>query len=283
MAGHRIYLAAVGALALWVGVFCYFDTSLADWGIPWPLPPLCAAFVGSMYLSGAVGMTVCILSSRWTEIRPYVAIIAIWTGGLTVVSLLHLDAFNFHRAQDLVWFGAYIAYPLIGLGLLWRHRGVAEFNPHGERSIPRWANVYVRAQGVAMIALSLALLLATPLMQALWPWQTGRMMLQLYSQPILAFGVGSLIISRQAAWSEVRAVVISMAVFTGAELLASLRFIALFDGPPLSVAFWFASLGAATSGLLFVSFRAVRMARAVHPSVPGYLALPRGLKTRMEQ
>ena len=265
---HRIYLAAVAILGLWVGVFCYFDPARADWGIPWLLPPLCATFLGSMYLSGAAGLAVCILSRRWAEIRSVIPMIAIWTGGLTVVSLFYLSAFDFHKTQVWVWFGAYIAYPLIGVGFLWRHRAQANIHPRDEPALPQWVKIYLSAQGVAMIALSLALLFATPLMQSLWPWQAGEMMLQLYSQPFLAYGVGSLILSRQAVWSEIRAGVIGMSVFTGAEALASLRFIALFDGAPLSVALWLGSFGAATAGLLILSMRAVRTARPAQPSIP---------------
>src|SRR5262245_13321766 len=243
---HRIYLAAVAILGLWVGVFCYFDPSLADWGIPWLLPPLCATFLGSMYLSGAVGLTVCILSRRWVEIRSIIPMIAIWTGGLTVVSLFYLSAFDFHKTQVWVWFGAYIAYPLIGIGFLWRERAQAKVHPLDEPTLPRWVKLYLRAQGVVMAALALALLLATPFTQSLWPWQTGWMMLQLYSQPFLAYGIGSLILSRQQTWSEIRACVIGMSVFTGAEVIASLRFASLLNGAPLAIALWLALLTTAT-------------------------------------
>ena len=256
---HRVYLAAVALLGLWVGVFCYFDPSLADWGIPWLLPPLCATFLGSMYLSGAAGLAVCFVSRRWAEIRSLIPMIAIWTGGLTIVSLFDLSVFDFHKPQVWVWFGAYIAYPLIGIGFLWRHRGQANEHPRDEPMLPRWVNAYLIAQSVAMIGLSLALLVATPLMQSLWPWQTGLLMLQLYSQPFLAYGVGSLILARQRTWSEIRAGVIGMAVFTAAELLASLRFASLLDGPPFAVALWFAAFAAATAVLLILSARALRV------------------------
>ena len=53
---ERIYLGAVALLAAWVGAFCYFDTNLADVGIPWRVAPLCAGFLGAMYLSGALLM-----------------------------------------------------------------------------------------------------------------------------------------------------------------------------------------------------------------------------------
>ena len=71
--GHRIYFAAVGVLALWVGMWGYFSPAQVDSAIPWLVPPLHARFLGSMYLSGAAFMVGCILarrsSSRTTSVR----------------------------------------------------------------------------------------------------------------------------------------------------------------------------------------------------------------------
>jgi hypothetical protein len=254
--GQRAYLAAVAALGLWVGICCYFDPSQADRGIPWPLPTLCATFLGSMYLSGGIGLAASLVSRRWAEIRSIIPMIAIWTGGLTFVSLFYLNAFPFERLQTWVWFAAYIAYPLIGIGFLWRHRDRMREHPRAEAMLPTWVKAYLAAQGVIMIALSAALLFAAPLMQALWPWKTGVMMLQLYSQPFLAYGIGSLILSRQQAWSEIRNSVFAMGIFTGAELLASLRFLPLFDGTPLSIALWIGSQAVASIMLCSLAARA---------------------------
>ena len=51
---QRLYLGAVAILALWVGTWCYFVPGHSDMAIPWRVPPLCAAFLGAIYLSGAV-------------------------------------------------------------------------------------------------------------------------------------------------------------------------------------------------------------------------------------
>ena len=64
---ERVYLGAVAALALWVGIWCYFIPSMSDSGIPWRLPPLCATLFGSMYLSGAVFTATCMCARRWSD------------------------------------------------------------------------------------------------------------------------------------------------------------------------------------------------------------------------
>src|SRR3712207_136693 len=91
---HRLYFTAVGALALWVGVWGYFAPHRIDVAIPWIVPPLHARFLGAMYLSGTAFMIGCLFARRWYEVRVVVMMIAIWTGLLFVVSLFHLQAFD---------------------------------------------------------------------------------------------------------------------------------------------------------------------------------------------
>jgi hypothetical protein len=81
-----VYLAAVAILALWVGIWCYFVPGHSDEAIPWRVWPLCAAFLGAMYLLGAVFCGGGMLARRWVEARALLPMIAIWTGGLTILS-----------------------------------------------------------------------------------------------------------------------------------------------------------------------------------------------------
>ena len=48
--GQKIYFAAVGLLALWVGIWGYFIPGRVDRAIPWLVPPLQARFLGALYL-----------------------------------------------------------------------------------------------------------------------------------------------------------------------------------------------------------------------------------------
>jgi hypothetical protein len=259
--GERIYLGAVAFLALWVGTFCYFDTNLAYGAIPWRVAPLCAGFLGAMYLSGAVFNGACMLARRWTDVRVVMPMIAMWTGGLTIISLFYLPAFNFARPQVWIWFGAYIVYPLIALALMRRHRAQRSEHPAAEPPLPRPARFYLLAQGGSMIALGLCLLLAPRTMGLVWPWQTGRLMLQLYSAPMLSYGIGSLILARQRSWSEIRLALAAIGVFSGAGLAASLRFAYLLNGPAPAVAAWLGWLAFVTLALAALSYWAWRAAR----------------------
>jgi hypothetical protein len=168
-----------------------------------------------------------------------------------------------------IWFGAYILYPLIALALTWRHRAQRGEHPASELPLPRPARNYLLAQGASMSALSLCLLLAPRAMGLIWPWQTGRLMLQLYSAPLLSYGFGSLILARQRAWSEIRLALAAIGVFTCAGLLASLRFAYLLNGPAPAVSAWLGWLAVMTLALARLSLHAWRAARPA--AAPGWL------------
>ncbi len=255
---QRLYFVAVGFLAITVGFWCYFDPSQSANGIPWTLPPLCATFLGSMYLSGAVYTVICIFSKRWGEIQMFMPQCALWTGGLAIVSLFYIPAFDFSRHQTWFWWLAYIAFPVTAVVLLWIHR--AEWNApmEGDTNFSRIVKIYLRAQGSVMLVLGLALLLAPKLMQAVWAWQTGEMMLQLYSMPLLAYGVGSWLMSRLNGWSKIRNALIAHAIFFSAELFASLRFFNMLNGPTISVALWLGALAVMTLVLSVMVMFSVR-------------------------
>lgn len=248
--GHRIYFAAVGLLALWVGVWGYFIPGQVDAAIPWLVPPLHARFLGAMYLSGATFMAGCLLARRWAEVRVVVPMIAIWTGGLFVVSLFYLNEFNYARPQVWIWFGAYIVYPLIAVWLTWRYRGLDLTSPGV--ATPRWVNRFLLAQGSVATVLGLALLLAPGFMVGVWPWRITPLLAHMYSAPFLSYGLGSLMHSRRQTWPEIRIAVIAIEVFTLGVLMASIIHFSLFSLSEIADWLWFlgfitASLGGASA------------------------------------
>ena len=187
---ERLYFAAVGLLAAWVGFWGYFVPSEVERAIPFAVPPLHARFLGAVYLSGLTIMVGGLLARSWREIRLVPILTALWTGGLCVISLFYLDRFDFATPQPWVWFAAYVIYPLIALGLAWRHRSI-EPGVTPETEVPVWARRHLVGQGVVLTALALGLLLAPGVLADVWPWPIDRLLAQIYSAPLLAYGVGS--------------------------------------------------------------------------------------------
>jgi hypothetical protein len=248
---HRIYFAAVAILALWVGVWGYFIPAHVDVALPWLVPPLHARFLGAMYLSGTTFMLGCLFARQWAEVRVVLPMIAIWTGMLFIVSLLHLGEFNPAVPPTYVWFAAYFVYPLIAAWLAWRHRRAAPPDPASASRLPSLVRLYLLAQGVVTTLLALALLVAPSLMTTIWPWKITPLLAQLYSAPFLAYGLGSLLLTRRTAWLEVRIAIAAMWVFATGVLLASLIHHALFSAANLSAWLWFGAFTLATL-VLFV-------------------------------
>lgn len=254
--GQRIYFAAVGLLALWVGIWGYLIPSRVDQAIPWLVPPLHARFLGAMYLSGTAFMIGGILSQYYAEVRVMIRVILIWTGMLFVVSLFYLNEFDYSRTQVWIWFGAYIIYPLIALWLMWHDRNVREDMPGA--SLPAWVRNYLLVQGMVVTALALVLLLVPDFMVSVWPWNITRLLAQIYSAPFLAYGLSSLMISRLQTWDEIRVVVTATFVFAIGVLLASFIHSALFSLTNISTWLWFGGFLLATIILGFITLQSIR-------------------------
>ena len=246
---ERAYFLAVGALAAAVGVPTYFVPANAAKVLPFAVPPLHARLIGAMYLSGLALMLGATFARRWSDVRLVPAITAIWTGGLLLVTLLHLEAFDFATTQTQIWFWAYVAYPLIGIWLLVRRRHLRDVAA-ADRRLPTGGRRWLAGQGVVLSALGAALLVAPATIAEGWPWPVTPLLAQIYSAPLLAYGIGSLLLSRCPTWRETRIGVVGIGLFALLALIGSVIHRELFaSGDPAAWA-WFALLAAMTAGAL---------------------------------
>ena len=235
---QKIYFAAVGLLALWVGIWGYFVPERVDKAIPWLVPPLHARFIGAIYISAVVLMGMSMLAKQYAEVRAPTFIAAMWTGMLFIISLSYLSEFDFSRGPVWFWFGAYILYPIIGFWLTWKYRNTQ--NDSTGARLPNWIQTYFLIQGIVITLLALALLLAPDAMLNVWPWKITRMLAQIYSGPFLAYGLSSLMLSRQQTWPEIRIVAIAFFVLSIGVIFASILHHALFSASNPSTWIWFA-------------------------------------------
>lgn len=244
---QKLFFATVLALAANVGVIGMFNPGHIAATLPFGVPPLHARFLGAMYLSGATYMALGILARRWHAIRVVVPMIAIWTGMLGLVSLFHLDAFDWQRAQVWAWFAAYIGFPLIAAWVAWQQRAVQD-QPTGAPIAPA-LRAYFTAQGVVVTLLAAALFIAPGALASRWPWPITPLLAQVYSAPFLSYGLGSLLAARRRDWAEVRIVVYATLVFTLGVLIASLLHRALFDAGAPATWLWFGGFALASAAL----------------------------------
>jgi hypothetical protein len=259
---QKIFFAAVLVFAGNVGLIGMFNPGHIGATLPFDVPRLHARFLGAMYLSGTTFMLLAILARRWREIHVVVPMVAIWTGTLGLVSLLHLDVFDWAREQVWAWFAAYIGFPLIAAWIAWQQRAVHEHasGPSISPALRAWFIAF----GILVTLLAVALFVAPAAMARRWPWAITPLVAQIYSAPFLSYGIGSLLAARRRDWPEVRIVVYATLVFTLGVLVASIVHRALFDAYAPATWLWFGGFALVSAGLL--AFALVHRLRTTHAS-----------------
>ena len=243
--GERAFFAIVALSALWIGSWCYVIPAYVQIGMPWNAPPLHARFLGAIYLSATTFCFCSAFARTHAQLRAVLPMIAIWTGVVLVVSFFYLTQADYLRVAVWIWLIAYLVYPLIALRLMWIHR--TALDQAATYTLPGWAHGYLLAQGILLSAAAALLLLQPELMIRAWPWKLTQQLAQIYSGPILCYGVASLLISRGRSFAEARIALIGMFVFALAVLVASVIHRALFARASPSATLWFAGFAAATA------------------------------------
>jgi hypothetical protein len=255
---QRIYFAVICVAAFQIAILGLFFPAKLATILPWAtVPPLHARFIGSIYGFGAIFLLSCLLSRRGVHWGLFMTVI--WTGILGLISYLHLSNFDLGRLAERVWFTSYTVYPLAGLLLLWQQRPwLYDSNPSG-KPLPNWVKMILQVQGIIIAVLALLLLVAPAFMVTIWPWKVTPLLAQLYSGPMLAYGVGSLLFSRERNFSVLRAVVPAMLVFTIGTLASSFIHRGLFSFGEISDLLWFGFFIAATIALLIILVALLRV------------------------
>ncbi len=254
-AGQKVFFAVICAAALLVAVLGLFNpaylASIFTWLV---LPPLHARFVGSIYAFGAVFMAGCLLARRQAEVRWAVQLIGIWTGMLFIISLLNLGAFDFARLPVWIWFASYIIYPIIAIWMTIRQPQMMQAGDLPGPALPGWARGFLVIQGVLVTAVALLLFFFPAFMVTLWPWKVTRVLAQMYAGPLLSYGLGSLLFSRQEKWLGVKAIVPAMMLFSDAALISSLIHFDVFAFGGIADIVWFGWFAISTVVLAIMAF-----------------------------
>lgn len=259
--GQRIFFAVICAAALLVAVLGLFNpeylASIFTWLV---LPPLHARFVGAIYLFGAVFMAGCLFAKQQAEVRWGVQMIGIWTGMLFIISILNLSAFGLNLLPVQIWFASYIIYPIIAIWMTFRDSASMKPAALSGAALDAWAKNFLLAQGIVISLLAVALFLAPGFMSTLWPWKVTPVLAQMYAGPMLSYGVGSFVYSKQDQWLGVRSVVPGMFSFVLATVIVSFMHFGLFSLTEVADLLWFAWFSISTLLLGVMTLRSLRAA-----------------------
>ena len=256
---QRIFFAVICAAALLVAALGLFNPTYLASIFTWlELPPLHARFVGAIYAFGAVFMAGCLAARYQAEVDWAVQLIGIWTGMLFVISLLNLSAFDFNLLPVQIWFASYIIYPIISLWMTLQHSPLMRAGDLPELPLAGWAKGFLLIQGILFSLLALLLFIAPAFMTTLWPWKVTTVLAQMYAGPLLSYGLGSLLFSRQEKWLGVRAILPGMLVFTVTTVIISFIHIGLFSFNEPPDLLWFGWFILASLILAIITFRALQ-------------------------
>jgi hypothetical protein len=220
------------------------------------VPPLHARFLGSLYLSATVFLVGSLFARCWDQIKITVTLVAAWTGWMMLVSCLHLHEFNYHKPQVWFWFGAYAIYPLIAFALMWKHRD--DDQKQETQNLPKGLSPLLTFVGLVFSLLALSLFFMPTVMSTHWPWKVTPLLLQLYSAPFLAYGIGSVQMAWQDQWKEIRISALAAFVFSSCVLIASFLHRVVFSMSEFSDWVWFIGFALLTLFFGFISFQALR-------------------------
>jgi hypothetical protein len=132
-----------------------------SWGLgPEPL----AAFAGGVYVGSAAAYAAA-LPRDWLRVRGLVVGAAVLSVSVFVVTLAHLDQFDFDRMQAWAWVALFAGFSLLTVGLLAVAATEAQDRPTGGTSprirqatqLPTWTRLALFGIAAALAALALAL------------------------------------------------------------------------------------------------------------------------------
>ena len=258
--GQKVFFGVIFLAALLVAALGLFNPAYLAEIFTWlVLPPLHARFVGAIYLFGAIFMAGCLLAKKQAEVRWAVQMIGLWTGMLCIISLLNLNVFGLNLLPVQIWFASYIIYPIIAIVMTIRQPSMTQAASLSGPTLDRWAKNFLLTQGILITLLSVALFFAPQVMSTLWPWKVTPVLTQMYAGPLLSYGLGSYLFSKQEQWLGVRSIVPAMLSFTLITVIISFIHINLFAFNEIADLLWFAWFIFSSVVLVIMTFRVFKI------------------------
>jgi hypothetical protein len=204
--------ALAGAAALML--FPAHTGTLFFWTIR---PAINAALFGALYLGGGVVVGLLAIRGRWEPARFLVPVLVVAGILISIVTLIHIDAFQ--RGLRLAyWLIVYIGAPLLAGAIYLQHeRGGADWTIRVPLA-PSTRRLAVTL-GAAVLAAGLIILIRPAPVVAGWPWATTPLMTRIFAAWFSAFGAGLLWFHVDRDWGRLRQVPNLLIAAAGLDLL----------------------------------------------------------------
>ena len=187
----------------------------------WPIqPPINAALLGALYLSGATAVSYVVWRNRWESARVFIPVLTVAGLLISLITLWHRDKFDLTWRYHY-WLVVYAEAPFLAIVLYWLQ----------ERRGTRWqvitplkpqALYLATATGILLTGVGLGIILLPHPLLTLWPWSIAPLMLRIFAAWFTAFGVGLLWFPVEQDWERLRLLSTLMIGSAGADLVVLL-------------------------------------------------------------
>lgn len=221
---RRFYYVAI-VLVTSVGVFTFLLSESTHRLFAWPInPPLTAAFLGANYWAA---FFLAFLSARehvWGRARITYAVSLVFTSLTLLATLLHLDKFQFDKANGWLWVAVYAVVPpwlVLMLPLQLREPGI---EPPRTAPLERWLLPVVAVQALVVLVIGVALWVAPSSADSLWPWPLTPLTARAVGAWLLALATGLAMTIWERDWERIRVAVPTYVAMPILQFVALVRF-----------------------------------------------------------
>lgn len=225
LASVRAGLLAIAGVIFLLGLSLYGQPGETEALFAWTIQvPLTACFLGASYWASTTLALACAAERDWVCARAFAAPYLIAGVVLLWVTIVHIDLFHMDDVTGWAWLALYGIFPPAVVALLARQLRASGGQTAPGAAIARPLLAVLGAQGVVMVALGTALVVAPEDAASLWPWPLTPLTGRAIGTFVLAQGVLVLTVCRERDWTRVRPAMLQYGVLGVLHLGAIARF-----------------------------------------------------------
>lgn len=250
-------LAAIGA------VFLRPDQTATNFA--WPIAAtVMAAVLGAFYLASALLFVVPLFQRRWPDVRVMILPTAIFAAMMCLTTFLHWDKFSHGTRPFAVWLASYVLPPpIFGLLYAWHQRRARPVGTDVAAPLPARARSFLRANGLATVAVAAVLFAWPALLVPHGPWPLTPLTLRALCSWLIGVGLLQASMAWENDWRRVRLATAMLLLLPPALFVQLMRFGAEVDWSNAAV--WVLLLDTTAAGLVAAwLWSAPRARRADH-------------------
>jgi hypothetical protein len=215
-------MLAAGLAVTYAGFVLFVFPDRAEDLFTWNIqPPITAAFLGAMYVSGTpLLLLVARRGTSWLQVRAVLPPFVTVSVGMLIVTLVHSDRFIWSSPVTWLWLALYAIFPPLVIALYVRHarQAPAERESAGVEMGPQF-RAGAATIGASLAVSGLALFVAPRTFDGLWPWPLTPLTAGAIGAWLLSLGVALGAVAREHDWAAIR-LIAPQGVLVAALLLA---------------------------------------------------------------